>query len=238
MNFARHHSRSHGGLPRGADMLCMDGTLAHRAVHVIIGGGANADQLVARLVARWLSEAFGHAYAENRASSDGNLARVAFYDRLHDHFGAGRTFFGVLGVIGSQRDDGGERSAAVPEAAPARPGTAFPDELPFLTQLEALELKFRGLVRAHPSMMAHRVQAIFEDLPGAIEFTRSGRRRPSERLRLVLSGARTSVREVVEQSREASAWYGFGVPSARPADIIATIGTAIDAGLPRAGLRS
>jgi len=166
MPLARRHSGSHAG-PRhlGGDVLCLDGKVGRPAkdVRVILGGGvANADDTIGRLLGRWLSDSFGYAYAENRTCSDGNLAIEAFYDSLHVHFDTGRRFFGILGQV-----------------------QCTADEFRCLTELDSLELKFRGLARAHPSMSAQRVQVILEDLPGALEFIGSSKRREAARLQLV-----------------------------------------------------
>ena len=214
MSLARHHSGSHAG-PRhlGGDVLCLDGKVGRAAndVRVILAGGlANADDMIGRLLAPWLSDSFGYAYAENRTCSDGNLAIEAFYDMFHVHFGAGRNCFGIVAMM-----------------------QCTADEFRCLTELESLELKFRGLARAHPSMSAQRVQVILEDLPGALEFIGSSRRRGTARLRLVGSATRS------ERSNglPASAWYGFGVLSGKSADIIATISRKIDARPARASLK-
>ena len=214
MPLARRHSGSHAG-PRdlGGDVLCLDGKVGRPAkdVRVILAGGAaNADDTIGRLLGRWLSDSFGYAYAENRTCSDGNLAIEAFYDSLHVHFDTGRRFFGILGQV-----------------------QCTADEFRCLTELDSLELKFRGLARAHPSMSAQRVQVILEDLPGALEFIGSSKRREAARLQLVGS----AMRPERSNGLQASAWYGFGVLSGKSADIIATISRKIDARPARASLK-
>jgi len=236
MALAHHHSHSGSGYPTG-DVFCLDGKVGHPAkdVRIIVGGGAvDADDMIGRLLARWLSEKFGYAYAENRTCTEGILAIEAFYDRFHDHFGPSRKFLGILAILPG-RPPTSPRNRSLSSSAERKSdrlvtesptGVQAPaGEFRCLTELTSLELKFQGMARAHPSLSAQKVQVILEDLPGAIEFVGSGKLRETARLRLAESMLRTPS----SSDQQAGAWYGFGVPIGREADIIATIGRKVDA---------
>jgi tripartite-type tricarboxylate transporter receptor subunit TctC len=91
-----------------------------------------------------------------------------------------------------------------------------------------------------PDLLAGQVQVTFNPLPSSLEFIRSGKLRALA----VTSTTRQAVLPDVPPVAQflpgyaATAWFGIGAPKATPADIVAALNRAIDAGLADAKLKA
>jgi tripartite-type tricarboxylate transporter receptor subunit TctC len=109
-----------------------------------------------------------------------------------------------------------------------------------MTGIEMIHVPYRGGAPAMTDLMAGQVQVVFNPLPESMEFIRSGKLRP-----LGVTGAKRApvlpeiptIGESVA-GYEADAFQGVGAPRDTPAEIIAALNKAINAGLADAKLKA
>ena len=102
-----------------------------------------------------------------------------------------------------------------------------------MTRIEMMHVPYRGASAAYPDLMTGKVHVLFDNLPGVIEFARTGKLRA-----LAVTTARRwpslpdlpTIAETVP-GFEASIWYGIFAPSRTPPDIVAALNSAINASL-------
>jgi tripartite-type tricarboxylate transporter receptor subunit TctC len=109
-----------------------------------------------------------------------------------------------------------------------------------LTDIDLIDVPYRGGAPALSDLLSGQVQVMFENLPTSLEYIRAGKLRALG----VTTAARSdllpdlpAVGEFVP-GYEVSSWFGIGAPKNTPADIIGMLNTAINAGLSDPHLKS
>jgi tripartite-type tricarboxylate transporter receptor subunit TctC len=102
-----------------------------------------------------------------------------------------------------------------------------------MTGIEMQHIPYRGAGPAYPDLMTGKTQVFFDNLPGSVEFVKTGKLRALA----VTSAKRSFVFPEVPTIGETipgydvSLYYGVSAPRGTPADIVATLNTAINAAL-------
>lgn len=102
-----------------------------------------------------------------------------------------------------------------------------------MTKIEMLHVPYRGSAVAYPDLLSGKVQVLFDNLPGAIGFVRSGQLRGlgvTTAQRWPLAPDIPAIAETVP-GYEASVWYGMNAPKGTPTEIIAALNEAVNAAL-------
>ena len=101
-----------------------------------------------------------------------------------------------------------------------------------LTDIDLIDVPYRGGAPALSDLLAGQVQVMFENLPTSLEYIKAGKLRALG----VTTAARSdllpdlpAVGEFVP-GYEVSSWFGIGAPKNTPADIVGMLNTAINAG--------
>lgn len=109
-----------------------------------------------------------------------------------------------------------------------------------LTDIDLIDVPYRGGAPALSDLLAGQVQVMFENLPTSLEYIKAGKLRALG----VTTAARSdllpdlpAVSEFVP-GYEVSSWFGIGAPKNTPADIVDMLNTAINAGLADPHLKS
>jgi len=99
--------------------------------------------------------------------------------------------------------------------------------------IDMVHVPYRGSAGAIPDLMTAKVHVLFDNLPGSIEFIRSGQLRAlgvTVATRWPALPALPTISETLP-GYEASVWYGISAPKGTPADIVAILNKSITAGL-------
>jgi tripartite-type tricarboxylate transporter receptor subunit TctC len=102
-----------------------------------------------------------------------------------------------------------------------------------MTKIEMLHVPYRGSAVAYPDLLSGKVHVLFDNLPGAIGFVRSGQLRGlgvTTAQRWKLTPDIPAIAETVP-GYEASVWYGINAPKGIPAEIVATLNKAVNTAL-------
>src|SRR5262249_13407140 len=181
----------------------------------------DAVEITASLVGQWLSQRFGRQFRECRTGTEGGLAIAAFHDKLSFDFAHDSACIAAIGLIGANAHGCGRFDALAsdpPELAEANAGHSVHDRLfRFMAAVDLIRLTWHGLERAYLNPRSSRVQVVFDELPGCMEFISVGERPPLSPAVPSPSGAARGAE--CAQSRRASAWYGLGVLNGKPAEI-------------------
>jgi tripartite-type tricarboxylate transporter receptor subunit TctC len=102
-----------------------------------------------------------------------------------------------------------------------------------MTGVEMQHIPYRGAGPAYPDLMTNKVQVFFDNLPGSVEFVKTGKLRA-----LAVTSAKRSfvfpdvpsVGETVP-GYDVSLYYGVSAPKGTPPDVIALLNKAINAAL-------
>ena len=102
-----------------------------------------------------------------------------------------------------------------------------------MTGLDMVHVPYRGSAAAYPDLMTEKVHVLFDNLPGSIEFVRSGQLRA-----LGVTVAKRwpglpdipAIAETVP-GYEASIWYGISVPKGTPPEVVAILNKSVAAAL-------
>jgi tripartite-type tricarboxylate transporter receptor subunit TctC len=102
-----------------------------------------------------------------------------------------------------------------------------------MTGIDMIHVPYRGAAGAYPDLMTAKVHVLFDNLPGSIEFVRSGQLRA-----LAVTVAKRwpalpdlpTVAETVP-GYEASVWYGISAPRGTPPEIVDLLNKSITAGI-------
>jgi tripartite-type tricarboxylate transporter receptor subunit TctC len=102
-----------------------------------------------------------------------------------------------------------------------------------MTGLDMVHVPYRGSAGAYPDLMTEKVHVLFDNLPGSIEFVRSGQLRA-----LGVTVAKRwpglpdipAIAETVP-GYEASIWYGISVPKGTPPEVVAILNKSVAAAL-------
>ncbi len=99
--------------------------------------------------------------------------------------------------------------------------------------LDIIHVPYRGAAPAYPDLMTGKVHVLFDNLPGSIEFVRSGQLKALG----VTVGKRwpslpdlPAIAETVP-GFEAAPWYGISAPKGTPAEIVEILNKSMKAGL-------
>jgi len=102
-----------------------------------------------------------------------------------------------------------------------------------LTGVEMVHVPYRGSAGAYPDLMTGKVDVLFDNLPGSIEFVRSGQLRA---LGVTVATRWPSLPDVPTIAEtvpgyEASVWYGISAPKGTPPDVVAILSKSVAAAL-------
>jgi tripartite-type tricarboxylate transporter receptor subunit TctC len=94
-----------------------------------------------------------------------------------------------------------------------------------MTGTEIVHVPYRGSSAAYPDLMTGKVHVLFDNLPGSIEFARTGKLRA---LGVTTAKRWDSVPDIPAIAEtvpgyEASVWYGIAAPKGTPPDVIARV---------------
>jgi len=99
--------------------------------------------------------------------------------------------------------------------------------------LDMVHVPYRGSAAAYPDLMTGKVHVLFDNLPGSIEFVKTGKLRALGVTTAMRSAALPDVPTVGETlpGYEASVWYGVAAPKGTPPDVVETLNRAFTAAL-------
>ena len=102
-----------------------------------------------------------------------------------------------------------------------------------MTGIDVVHVPYRGAAGAYPDLMTGKVHVLFDNLPGSIEFVRSGQLRAlgvtvAERWRSLPDVP--AIAETVP-GYEASVWYGISAPKGTPGDVVEILNKSVAAAL-------
>ncbi len=99
--------------------------------------------------------------------------------------------------------------------------------------IDMVHVPYRGSAGAIPDLMTAKVHVLFDNLPGSIEFIRSGQLRALGVTVAKRWPALPDLPTIAETlpGYEASVWYGISAPKGTPADIVAILNKSVTAGL-------
>ena len=102
-----------------------------------------------------------------------------------------------------------------------------------MTGIDMVHVPYRGSAGAYPDLMTEKVHVLFDNLPGSIEFVRSGQLRALGVTVAKRWPALPDIPTIAETlpGYEASVWYGISAPKGTPADIVAILNKSVTAGL-------
>jgi hypothetical protein len=202
-------------------VLCIDGRQAKRTRAMVTVGYATGyvDTIVAPLVAEWLSRHFHRRFTEHGRGAEGDLAAEALYDMLASHFDRERPF---LAAIVSLHDAAARPGAPATNSVATRPhngGRRHDDGdalSRFVNGAGLTRWTFDGGVHAFINPRTGAAQVAFEPLPGGIEFASA-------------DNFASPNAKICRQADQATAWCGFGIPIADPAEIVLMLRNEISA---------
>ncbi|MEI8151607.1 MAG: tripartite tricarboxylate transporter substrate binding protein [Hyphomicrobiales bacterium] len=102
-----------------------------------------------------------------------------------------------------------------------------------MTQLDILHVPYRGSSGIYPDLMTGKVHALFDNLPGSIEFVKAGKLRALGVTTAKRNAALPDLPAIGEtvQGYEASVFYGVSGPKGIPADVVEILNKAFNAAL-------
>ena len=102
-----------------------------------------------------------------------------------------------------------------------------------MTKLDMVHVPYRGSSAAYPDLMAGKVHVLFDNLPGAIAFVKTGKLRALGVTTATRSDALPDVPAIGEivKGYEASVWYGIAGPKGIPPKVVETLNKAVAAAL-------
>jgi tripartite-type tricarboxylate transporter receptor subunit TctC len=106
--------------------------------------------------------------------------------------------------------------------------------------LDIIHVPYRGAAPAYPDLMTGKVHVLFDNLPGSIEFVRSGQLKA---LGVTVAKRWPGLADIPAIAEtvpgyEAAPWYGISAPKGTPAEIIAILNKSMAAGLAHPKMRS
>jgi tripartite-type tricarboxylate transporter receptor subunit TctC len=102
-----------------------------------------------------------------------------------------------------------------------------------MTGVNMVLVQYRSGALALTDLLGGQVQVLFDPLPAAMEYIRTGKVRALAVTTATRSEALPDIPSVGESvpGYEASAWYGVGAPKNTPAEIIDTLNVAINSAI-------
>jgi tripartite-type tricarboxylate transporter receptor subunit TctC len=100
-----------------------------------------------------------------------------------------------------------------------------------MTGINMVHVPYRGGAPALTDLISGQVHVMFDNVPTSIEFIRAGKLRPLAVTSTARSHLLPDIPTVADflPGYEASAWYGLGVPTGTPADVIDKLNQATNA---------
>jgi len=101
------------------------------------------------------------------------------------------------------------------------------------TGIDIIHVPYRGSAPAYPDLMTAKVHVLFDNLPGAIEFVRSGQLRA---LGVTVAKRWPGLPDIPAVAEtvagfEAAPWYGISAPKGTPAEVVEILNKSVTAGL-------
>ena len=102
-----------------------------------------------------------------------------------------------------------------------------------MTNLDLLHVPYRGSAGIYPDLMTGKVHALFDNLPGSVEFVKTGKLRALGVTTATRAAALPDVPTVGEtvNGYEASVFYGVAGPKGMPPEVVETLNKAFNAAL-------
>jgi len=102
-----------------------------------------------------------------------------------------------------------------------------------MTGVEMVHVPYRGSAAVYPDLLTGKVHVLFDNLPGAIEFVRSGRLRALGVTVATRWPALPDVPAIAEAvpGYEASVWYGISAPKGTPPEIVEILNKSVASAL-------
>ena len=102
-----------------------------------------------------------------------------------------------------------------------------------MTGVDMVHVPYRGTAPALTDLLGGQVQVMFATMPSSIAYIRAGKLRPLAVTTTTRSDELPEVPTVADfvPGYEASTWYGIGVPTGTPAEIIGTLNKEINTAL-------
>lgn len=99
--------------------------------------------------------------------------------------------------------------------------------------LDIIHVPYRGAAPAYPDLMTAKVHVLFDNLPGSIEFIRSGQLKALGVTVAKRWPALPDIPAIAETlpGYEAAPWYGISAPKGTPAEVVAILNKSMAAGL-------
>jgi tripartite-type tricarboxylate transporter receptor subunit TctC len=102
-----------------------------------------------------------------------------------------------------------------------------------MTGIDIVHVPYRGAAGAYPDLMTGKVHVLFDNLPGSIEFVRSGQLRA---LGVTVAERWPSLPDVPAIAEtvpgyEATVWYGISAPKGTPPEVVEILSKSVAAGL-------
>jgi tripartite-type tricarboxylate transporter receptor subunit TctC len=102
-----------------------------------------------------------------------------------------------------------------------------------MTGIDMIHVPYRGAAGAYPDLMTAKVHVLFDNLPGSIEFVRSGQLRA---LAVTVANRWPALPDIPAVAEtvpgyEASVWYGISAPRGTPLEIVEVLNKSVTAGL-------
>ena len=99
--------------------------------------------------------------------------------------------------------------------------------------IDIVHVPYRGSAAAYPDLMSGKVHVLFDNLPGSIEFVRTGKLRALGVTTAKRSDALPDIPAIGEvvPGYEASVWYGIAAPKGTPPEAIEVLNKALAAAL-------
>jgi tripartite-type tricarboxylate transporter receptor subunit TctC len=102
-----------------------------------------------------------------------------------------------------------------------------------MTGVEMVHVPYRGSAGAYPDLMTGKVDVMFDNLPGSIEFVRSGQLRALGVTAVKRWPSLPEVPTIAETvpGYETSVWYGISAPKGTPPEIVEILNKSVAAAL-------
>ena len=103
----------------------------------------------------------------------------------------------------------------------------------FMTQIDIVHVPYRGSAGIYPDLLTGKVDSLFDNLPGSIEFVKTGKLRALGVTTAKRNAALPDVPTVGETVKgyEASVFYGVAGPKGIPADVVEVLNKAFNEAL-------
>ena len=127
----------------------------------------------------------------------------------------------------------------VASAGNGTPGHMASELFQLLTGLDLVDVPYRGGAPALTDLLAGQVQVMFDNLSTSLEYIRAGKVRPLAVTTATRSDVLPDLPTLSEfvSGYEVSSWFGIGLPSHTPIEIVDKLNMEINAGLADAKLK-